>query len=97
MSMIVIENPNAEAVDVRVLGKSGFLGLSKQDRRMHVGPQGTDSVEMPPGKYYIRYRYPKSAVFEGDAFALQTNAAAKITLVARSDGNYRIQPSGGDL
>jgi hypothetical protein len=97
MATIVIENPNTEPVDVRVLGKSGFLGLSKQDHRMHVGSSSLGSVEMPPGTFYIRYKYKNSTTFEGDPFSLEKDSAVKITLVASPSGNYGIRASGEDL
>jgi hypothetical protein len=97
MAMVMIENPNDKAVEVRVVGEGGFLGFGRQDRRMRVGPKSMDSAEMPAGTYYIRYQYGDAGVFQGDSFSLQDGAAVKITLVASTSGNYGIRPSGDKL
>jgi len=97
MAVIVIENPSDKAVNVRVIGKSGILGLQRVDKRVHVSSSGSASVGMSKGKYFIRYQHEGSCVWEGDAFRLEENAGARIVLQLMSGGNYHVRPLSEEL
>ena len=98
MAIVVIQNPNDKAVDVRVVGKGGFLGFGKTDRSLHVGASSSGSVEVPKGSYTVRYRFTgETNVWEGDSFTLDAEAGAEITLQRVSGGNYGVRASGTTL
>ena len=97
MATIIIENPNDKAVYVRVIGKSGILGLQRVDKRVSVSPSGSASVGVSKGKYFIRYQHEGSCVWQGDTFRLQDNAGARIVLQLAAGGNYRVRPLGEEL
>lgn len=97
MASVTIVNPNDKAVDVRIVGKSGFLGLRGCDKQLHVAAQSVGNADMPKGTYHIRYQVDGSSVYEGDSFTLEENSVVAITLQGVSGGNYGIRPVGGRL
>ena len=98
MSAVVLQNPNDESVQVRVLRKRGLFSLTRVDKALTVGPSSSGSVEVPPGRYYIRYKFSgSSGVWEGDPFQLDAGCAAQITLQRMAGGNYGVKPASGSL